>query len=400
MVLLHPARLALAIATLALITFGPVLVARGASDPSQPGPTGQTPSWSVNLHTLGFGLDEERPSTLFGNRSPYLQSRFDDHAIAFTSTGQVGLIFWTFSTTSSGGYVPGTGTTYLISIDGATGKVIATKQWPWRPDQSGATSITATPSGKFLLQGDSQLFLYSPSLQLINSVQLGERVEGHYPSFSYAVSTDGHYVFVQTKKNNTYTVSMLNSETLQPIRTSPSDFPIAAISEHYFARWQELKDVYRRSLYVQSKGTEWKEIYHDTGCNEVAGSANFLTDTVLLVRSCDKLTVMDIDGNVLFSNTAMSQQELGAFGASSDGQRFAVSIAELKKQPWWFGDPGYDRVHSNMILYDVARHQAVSTFTLYQDYERPFRFALSEDGSQLALLRIGVLELYRIKGKD
>lgn len=398
--LIRPAKLVVALATLALIIFDPVLVARSASDPNQPGPTGQTPSWSVDLHTLGFGRDQERPSTMFGNRTPYLESRLDDHAIAFTSTGQVGVIFWTLTMTSSGGYVPGTGTTYLISLDVATGRVIATKQWPWRPDRSGPTSITATPSGKFLLEGDSQLVLYSPSLQVINSVQLEKQIEAHWPSFSCAISTDGHYVFVQIKKNNAYTLSMLDSETLQLVRTWSSDFPIATASEHYSARWQDLKDVYRRSLYVQSRGTEWKEIYRDIGCNGLPGSANFLTDTVLLVRSCNKFTVVNSEGNVLFSSEVPSKHELGTFGASANGQRFAVSIAELKKQPWWTLDPGYDNINSTLVVYDVATHQAISSFTLYQKDERPFRFTFSDDGSQLALLRIGVLEMYRIRGKD
>jgi hypothetical protein len=390
-----------AAAALALMVFNSVVVVSGASHSSLPEPSGQTPIWSINLHSFGFAEDQDWGFTLYRsrNRNPYSVSRFNSDAIAFTSTGQVGVAFGTISMIRFQGYVPGTGSTYLISFDSATGKVIATKQWHW-PDTIANSSLAATASGKFLLQeDDGQLILYSPSLQVINSVQLKKLVEGRYLTFPSQVSTDGHYLFVQSEKDNIYRLSMLDVETLRPIRSWSFDFPILAGSDHYLARWQELKKVYKRSLYVQSNGTDWKEIYRDTGCNEMGGhGATFLTDSVLLVRSCNKLTEVDSDGNILFSNTFPPKHALETFGASADGQRFAISIAQLKKQPFWVGDPGYDRVHPTLIVYDAKSHQAVSTFTLNQKDERPSSFAFSADGSQLVLLRSGVLELYQIAG--
>jgi hypothetical protein len=154
---------------------------------------------------------------------------------------------------------------------------------------------------------------------------------------------------------------------------------------------------------VRSTDTEWKEIYRDTGCNEPFGFAQFLAQDVLLVRSCGKVTILNADGKILFAISVPPKHEIGLrgpFGASSNGKRFATSIAELKRQPWWYGDPGYDRIHPTLVVYDTAGSHPVSSLTLNEKDEWPFGFALSADGSLVALLRGGYLELYRLTGES
>jgi DNA-binding beta-propeller fold protein YncE len=283
-------------------------------------------------------------------------------------------------------YVAGTGTTHFMSIDAATGKVTATKEW-LGPD---SPSLTATPTGNFLLEDAGQLVLYSSSLQVVNSVRIEKQTEGRYEPFLYAVSTDGNSVLVQRGNNNPYTLTMFDPETLRPIRSWSSDFPVSALSGRHFARWDD------GSLYVKEERTEWKEIYKELECSERLRSADFLMENLLASRSCNKLTLIDTDGSVLFSKRFAPKYKLDDFSASANGQRFEISIVELKKDPWWTGDPGYERIHRTLIVYDTESHQALSNFVLGQNYDQSFSCAFSADGSQLALLRSGVLELYRI----
>jgi len=393
-----------ALAALLLMSLDPSGAAEGNSDSSLTESTGQVPSWSVDLHNLGFARDQIGGGWSFlgiGSRNSYLSSRFVDHALVLTPKGEVAVVFTTI-TMNSRRYVPGTGMAHLISIDGETGKVIAAKQWPW-PDHSDTPSLAATPKGNFLLldaPAARHLTLYSPALQVINEVQLGKPATGD--DLHFEVSTDGNYVFIHTDDDNRHTVSIFDTETLHPIRSLSYSLPVNAVSNSgtYFARWQHISFSSPRRLYVSSKETEWKEIYTDAGCNDVLFDAGFLTENLLAVRSCNKLTLVDTEGNVYFSKSIPPKYQLGKFGASADGHRFATSVARLEKQPFWLGDPGYDRVQPTLTVYDTASHQSVSIFMLNQKDERPYTFAFSRDASQIVLLRSGIVELYRITGKQ
>jgi hypothetical protein len=319
-------------------------------------------------------------------RGSYLLSGFNAHGIAFTSTGQIGVVFSTATMNSSNWYVEGTATTHLISIDAATGKTLATTQWAG----PGSSSLTSTPSGKLLLDG-GQLVLYSSSLQVINSVLLLKEVEQRYVIVSRTISPDGNYVLVETGDNSPYMVTVYDAETLRPVRSWSSNFPIAAFSGRRLSRWSQ------GSLYVKEEGTDWREIYKETDCSERYRSADFLTGNLIAVRSCNKLTLVDTDGNVTFSERFPREYKLEDLFASANGERFAISVARLKRDPiWLIGDRGYQRIRPTLTVYDARSHQVLSSFVLNQKYEKRFSCAFSADGSQLALLRSGVLQLYRI----
>jgi hypothetical protein len=344
------------------------------------------PSWTVDLHPFGFALDQRPSSSVARKRGSYSLSGFDTHGIAFTSTGQIAVIFSTATMNGSNWYVEGTATTHFISIDAATGKVLATTQW----DGPGRSSLTSTPSGKFLLDG-GQLVLYSSSLQVINSVLLLKQAEGRYVLVSHTVSSDGKYVLVESGDTSPYTLAVYDTETLQPTRSWSSDLRVDAFSEHHLSGWN------RGSLYVKEKDTDWRDVYKETDCRERYRSADFLTDNLMAVCACNKLTLVDTDGNVSFSERFPDEYKLEDLFASANGERFAISVAQLKRDPiWLIGDRGYQRIHPTLTVYDSRSHQVLSSFVLNQKYEQPFSCAFSADGSQLALLRSGILELYHI----
>jgi hypothetical protein len=374
-----------------LVVFGlSIAILAADSDSKLPEATNEKPIWSVDLRTFGFARDQEPRITFFGMPKHYSFSTLDTHALAFSSKNQI-VVAFTTQEVNGRKTVPGTLQLHLASFNAATGDVVATKD---SPTPYSSFPLVATERGNFLLRESYRLILYSPKLERINELNMELlKPPGEFASFS----TDGRYIFVEgydRSANELHTPRMFNADTLEELKPETAE----AASDHKLTIWQERRELHRRSLYLRSDST-WKEIYRDSGCNESSSVAYLLRPSLLAIVSCHKLTLMNTEGNVYFSTTFPRKHELESFGASSNGQRFALAISELKKQPFWLGDPGYDRIHPTLIVYDADNHEAVSTFTLNQKGEMPFGFSLSADGSQIALLRGGVLELYQITGK-
>ncbi len=137
-------------AAVVFILLDVTMQAGNGSDPNQPAPTGHTPTWSVDLHAFGFGLDQERTSSLFGNHSPYFESSLSQHAIALRH-GSGGRRVWNDDCDQNRRPRANGDDVFDKHLARCNRKVIAQKQWAWRPDRIGPTSIAATPGGRFLL---------------------------------------------------------------------------------------------------------------------------------------------------------------------------------------------------------------------------------------------------------
>ncbi len=398
-----------------LVLFGThVRVGASSNHHDLPEPSGAKPVWSMDLQAQGFAR-EGLGLYWFANHER-LVSRIDVHGVALNSKGQGAIVFTTYQLKNGGGYVPGTGAVHFICFESATGKLVATKQWPIRGGLplNAAPRIRPTPAGNFLMEDNEQLVLYSPALETTGSLEIGA---GRYLPHLYWVSTDGRYIFLQNEHDKSYTLSMLDIETLRTVRSRPLEQPVAAASEHYLAMWRGLKGSPKGSLYLRSDDSEWRDFYDDPDCDNRDQFARFLTETVLLIRSCSKLTMVDVEGKVFSSHVFTSNIPVEllfpkfsspsfyadsgeiSFNSAFDGQRFAVVVDEIKRDPWWTGDPAKGPVPWRLVIYDTNSTEAISSFALngkYPSWDRSISFALSHDGSELALFRNGVLEVFRL----
>jgi hypothetical protein len=385
-------------------------------DAKLPEPSAEQSVWHIDLRSQGATGESLGVYWFTNHRHP--DSSLSIHSVTFNSLGQGAVSFTTYQVKNGGGYVPGTGRVHLISFESATGKLITTSQWPIRRafHLDHAPILGTNPKGNFLLENAEQLALYSPTLQLIASSELGDGSS----SYSYWMSPDGRYAFFSHKNDTLYKLSMVDTETLQVVRSWILDGPVAAASEHHLAMWREAEDHSRKSLYVRTDGPEWKEFYEEHGCdNRLYASARFLSDDVLLVFSCNRLFAVTIEHKMLFSQTFSPSQSVDvlwdgfsrvfsfygghggqiSFDSSSDGRRFAVAVDQIKRDPWWTGDPGKGPVPWRVLIYDAVKNRAISSFALHGTYPSSIpslSFAFSPDGSELALIRDGELELLRL----
>jgi hypothetical protein len=114
---------------------------------------------------------------------------------------------------------------------------------------------------------------------------------------------------------------------------------------------------------VKEEGTEWREIYKEPDCTAQVRSTNFLTDDLLAVRSCNKVTLFDTDGRVLLSKRFARKYRLEDFSASANGQRFEMAVAELKEgSVWGRRSGGTRRIHATLIVHHTESHRELSNF--------------------------------------
>ncbi len=364
-----------------------------SSPPELPEPATEKPIWTIDLHKLGFARDQEPGFTFFGFPSHYSISSFDTNALAFTSRNQLAVAFVTHDVKGTKGEpVPGSWQLHFATIDAATGNIIAMRDSPTRV---GFPPLFATHQGNFLLEENYKIILYSPKLEKLNELDTELlKFDRGYEAFEY--SADGRHIYITSVTSDPHAPQILrvfDADSLQESRSQSTESGAWPVSDSHLAMWQEQKDLYRRSLYLRS-GAEWKEIYRDTGCGTPFYSAHLLTENDVVIISCNKLTVADAGGKVSFQQEVPSNRPFEKrFGASSNGRRFAVSLGESKGVEIPALDLGRSEIPWRLIVYDSQDRAAVSSFELRG---KPFSFVLSSDGSEVALLRSGVLELFRL----
>ena len=84
-----------------------------------------------------------------------------------------------------------------------------------------------------------------------------------------------------------------------------------------------------QAIALSESGVEWKEIYRDADCGKpfLLYSAYLVPDNDFAIVSCNKLTLIDLNGKELFKQDFPKNMPVDpAFGTSSDGTRFAISL--------------------------------------------------------------------------
>jgi hypothetical protein len=407
--MVHPKHaLALSIAFLLVGTTVSVITT-DAPDASEPKSVWRTDLRPCGLthHSLGMFMfqSHDRP-----------MSSTNQHLVAINSTGQVAVVFAAFLERNGDGYEPGTAKLHLLSFDSSTGKQIGAVEWPAPDAQSivDTPELSATGNGDFLLRYAGQLTLYAPTLHVIRSAS----IESTRPHFSYWTSPDGRYAFFSGQKDKINVLTIVDTETLQVVRSLNLDQPIAGASSRYTVAWsaRAFRDPTPRSLNIRSSESGWQEIYSDSGCpDRLSAAVGFLTDAELIVSDCNKLLILSSDKQILFSQTFSKRETLDhahygfyptgqiSFSSSADGQRFAVALDHPKRDPWWLGDPGTGPVPQRLLIYDLPSSASpIASFELHgsypTDYDR-LSFTLASDGMSLALIRDTKLEFFRLSSR-
>jgi hypothetical protein len=278
-----------------------------------------------------------------------------------------------------------------VFLDAATGKVMATPDWP---TVSTDASIIAVHDGKFVTLAGNELALYGPDRKVLKKLKLTSLTERYWQA---SPSPTGKNILIFPAINRAGSWLWLETDTLQVVHswedTNQGEVAIAdnkMVMIQYCYRYGDTGC--KPHIKVRGIDTDWISIapgdnqYHPQFVNE---------DAFLLSGEPDRL--MQANGKVIFI-------EDGARGCwvwpmafpTGDGQRFAFPDCALKGAVPAL-DIGGHAVLKKILVYDAPFH--ARSYTL--DYKGPpikdpTHFALSPDGSQIAILNDESVEVLRL----
>jgi len=349
----------------------------------EPEPSRDRPLLEIDMRKYGY--------------KPHRSGADDWLSLAFTQSNDI-LVAWT---TSDGPYsrtqirsttlVPSH--LHALVLDARTGQKERAGEWPSRYLQA-----TITPVGKenFLICAGDEIRLLSNDFTTARDQVLSGptdcgrmRASPSRRSFSFPTATKSG------AENN-----LIDAESLQPLtewssrEASNVDFTdslLVGICRPDF-------DLCKREF-----NQDWQPI-HPAGIEKSLKSFRiqgpfFVNDSTLTIAEGGEITVVTLEGVMLFRVNLPKKFSFARIATSTGGKWFAYVEAELR------GSRGLDMssdFDDHIVVYDLDQRKAIYTRKVkggspwVPPFEHRNRFALSSDGTMLAILDNGIIDVYQL----
>ena len=357
--------------------------------------TASGPLWQVDLRPLGYNG--------FTPKGELWGEHFKINSVCFSGDSSLIVTFLTREVVAtlsrrdkSSDQVPLR--LHAVFIDADKGAVKTASEWPSSEPRGG---ILPARGGRFIVVTPERLLLYSPSLELLKDFKL--RTEDN-PPFELAgvySSPAGGSILLQYNDYHKYWFQWMDPDILQPLRSweevlawiTISDTKLAFSHETYTKPTGFLYEVLIRGIDGASQ-TVCRSVNGDDDCGI---SPQFISNELLALSTFRGLRLIRSDGTMALVTKFKANEELWrTLSPSANGNRFAVQQF-VNKGGSALLDISSHGVFHRIVVFDVptsqwiynleAKSQSITTFP---------NFALSPDGSKLAVLADGVVEVYQL----
>ncbi|HEY6763287.1 MAG TPA: hypothetical protein VI386_00830 [Candidatus Sulfotelmatobacter sp.] len=281
-------------------------------------------------------------------------------------------------------------------METGTGKVRASKEWPITRPGGG---VVAAGDGRFAVLAPALITLYSPSLELVKDFKLSSEQQSHL--WDFHLSTTGKSILVEYHYPDS-SFQWIDAGSLQPqpawrdLLTHVSIFDNGLAFEHNPGITSGVSHIV---LIRQRDGPERTVCRVLVGeVNRNCGNPEFISNDVLALLTPHGVTLVPKTGGAALFKTSFRDDEwLGSrLYPSADGTRFAVTVSAHKGGSALL-DIGFRNVLKRIIVYDLPSGKAVYTLNAKQQkVEDVSGVALSHDGSLLAILSGGLVNVYKL----
>lgn len=251
-----------------------------------------------------------------------------------------------------------------------------------RPEINSAILVAA---GGVLVRTGTAMKVYSKDFVEVQRIPLPQSDQFPVEAWLVSVSTSGKTVLLNHYDQKQSHFDVLDGSTFE-LRKSWNQMPLLRHLYSISDREIIAATSDQTHLLVGEFGSgQWKALNASfkVGC---ASTPTFVTDKLLVIGSCNELSVFSEEGESLM--TDRSQKHWSVEGERTEvarnGRVIAVSLVEGKGGG--FFDTDVRRIGNQIAVYDLSSRERVLTVDVVPLPKNAYDFALSPDGSKLAIL--------------
>lgn len=358
----------------------PLVSAQTKSQPIEPEPSRDRPLLEIDLRKYGY-----EPH---GNGA-----RMEPLSLAFTQSNDL-LVAWTTTDESQSkkeirSTTPIPSHLHGLIVDPRTGQKERGGEWPSRYLHA---SITPVGKDMFLICARDEIQLLSHDFVTVQDQVLsppntcqGMRISPNRHSFSTRTGTE---------------YNLIDAESFQPVAEWSSK---EAIDVHFTDSL--LVGVCRPDigLCIRRFDQDWQPlravgVLQRPQALGHQGTA-FVNDSTLAIANAGEMTVVTLEGAMLFRVNLPKKFSFARIATSTDGNRFAYIETKLRGSK---ALDMYSNLDDHVVVYDLGPKTAVYARKVnggslwIPPFEHRNQIALSSDGALLAILDNGILEVYSL----
>lgn len=284
-----------------------------------------------------------------------------------------------------------------VSVAGRDGLFRWMRDWPATKTKTSILPI----KGGFAVFGQDTLQIYSNEGKLITGLQLPKREEYYVDDF-LRVSPSGTVLWLVRNiignGRKWSFVERLNPQDLAQMSTWEMDYAGAdfSVSDNAIARaYPQI----RTSVVVSQNEEPWRTILKakDLGSKGgwCIGDPVFVNNSELIAAGCSHVVLLNVNGEVLMDDQYGKEWHIenGSVTPSRNGKFVALSVMKTKGGAF---DTSVRRSETKIVVYDLLRKSRMLEVEVLPLPHFVYRFALSPDGSLLAIMIDSTVKVYRV----
>ena len=282
-------------------------------------------------------------------------------------------------------------------LNANSGKLILTKDWGTRVHDS---AVQVTTGGVLVMTGGI-VGLYSADFAKVRNLVLpldnSVLPLDEYRGLITRVSATGKTIMVERRnqKRNLSRLDVFDGSTLEPKQSWEQSWLLSyeSISDAGIATaYSGLHKI----LVADFGGKRWNAIAKTTGFCASMNEPSFVTDD-RLVYGCDGLIVASTDGRVLMTDSfPKGDTQSGKASVAQEGEFVAVSLNSKEVKKHLLTEVNVRLTAMRVVVYDLALKKRAFAVDVDPLPKNDYDFALSPDGSKLAILNDRKVSVYSV----
>jgi hypothetical protein len=252
----------------------------------------------------------------------------------------------------------------------------------------------------FVVRLDQRVAVMSAEARILFVRNLSE-LKDRDASIAVRVPPDARsfYIFYRNRRSDPLRIEQFDAAShkrILALQLEGFPDPIAVSNSAFIYRLRNVKNG-AFDLQIQSRSDAQPRLLYRFKTNQCLPTAGFVTETQVAVLNCEKLQIIDLNGQEIFAKKIGDPGALMITTASADRKRTLLQVINTEPIRYVFGPLFGDVKGQRILIWDEPTRSIAFHLPLGREHERQPNFAFAPAGDQLAIIESDTIRIYPVK---